>query len=229
MSKNRNKEDKSTEKELKHNQEDKSVEKEKTEETKTAKSEKTADQLIIEQLQLNIQELKEIITSKNEHINKLESEIKTINEDYVKKVMEKASDANIQLKTKLDELTKKMQAELAIHEKYALEKQAGNLIDIINQFAIALSYKPTDPNIAKYQSGFQMFLTMFQNLLSDLNINEIPIKIGDEFDSETMECIEFVHSNDFDNNKVVKIISRGYKLHDRLIKPAMVNVVRKAN
>ncbi|MDR2369457.1 MAG: nucleotide exchange factor GrpE [Mycoplasmataceae bacterium] len=174
-----------------------------------------------------IQALTVEVDAKNERILQLEEEIKTINNDYVTRVTQKADEANALLKSKLEEISNKMQQELVIHKKYALEKQAGSLIDVINQFAMALAYKPTDPNIAKYQSGFQMFLTMFKNLLSELGISEISVKIGDEFNPEFMECIEFNHSNELADNKVIKVIASGYKLYDRLIKPAMVNVVRK--
>jgi molecular chaperone GrpE len=186
-------------------------------------------QLDFEALKQAAEDLKKEITDKNHRIASLEKEIKTINDDYVNKVTEKANEANTLLKTKITELTNKAQQELTVHKKYALEKQAVQLIDIVNQFAMALSYKPADPNIVKYQSGFQMFLTMFQNLLTELGIHEIPIKLGDEFNPEFMECIEFVDGHDSPDNKIAKVITKGYRLHDRLIKPATVNVIRKKN
>jgi molecular chaperone GrpE len=200
-----------------------------TSEVVEKQKEPTKDELEIIKLNEQIQVFQKELENKNEKISLLENEIKTINNDYVSKIAAKANEANVLLKTKLEELSSKMKDELAVHKKYAIEKQANSIIDIVNQFAMALSYKPTDPNIAKYQSGFQMFLTMFKNLLSELGINEIKINVGDEFNPEFMECIEFVHSNELANNKVAKEITKGYKLHDRLIKPAIVNVVRKKN
>ncbi|MDR1234875.1 MAG: nucleotide exchange factor GrpE [Mycoplasmataceae bacterium] len=200
------------------------IDNQKSNEVKTSK---TKEQLEIEELLNKNQQLSETIISKDIHITKLQDEINKINQDYVNKITEKANEANITLKAKIEELTNKTNQELAIHKKYALENQAIELINIVNQFAMALDYKPSDPNIAKYQSGFQMFLTMFKNLLTNLGINEILVKVGDEFNPEIMECIEFIHSNDLDNNKVVKVITGGYKLYDRLIKPVVVNVVRK--
>ncbi|MDR0739906.1 MAG: nucleotide exchange factor GrpE [Mycoplasmataceae bacterium] len=181
----------------------------------------------LEQAINEIKKLQELVQTKDDHINKLQEEINKINHDYITKITEKTNEANATLKAKIDELTNKANQELTIHKKYALEKQATALIDIINQFSLALDYKPSDPNIAKYQSGFQMFLVMFKNLLVELGINEIPVNIGDEFNPEIMECIEFVHSNELSDNKVARIITKGYKLHDRLIKPIAVNIVRK--
>ncbi|MDR0675104.1 MAG: nucleotide exchange factor GrpE [Mycoplasmataceae bacterium] len=188
---------------------------------------KTKEQQELENLIQQVAALNEIIIAKDAHIAKLQNEINQINQDYVTKITEKTNEANTTLKAKIEELTNKANQELSMHKKYALEKQAINLIDIINQFAMALDYKPTDPNIVKYQSGFQMFLTMFKNLLTELGINEIVVNIGDEFNPEIMECIEFVHSNELTDNKVAKIITKGYKLYDRLIKPTSVNIVRK--
>jgi molecular chaperone GrpE len=181
----------------------------------------------VEQIMKQVQELTETILVKEKHISALEEEIKNINQDYVKRISDKANEANIMLKNKIEEITAKTKQELDTHKKYAIEKQAGDLIDIVNQFELALSYTPTDEKIANYQMGFKMFLTMLKNLLSSLGIDEIKINIGDEFNPEFMECFEFVNSNELSDHTISKIMSKGYKLYDRFVKPAAVYVVKK--
>ncbi|MDR3257781.1 MAG: nucleotide exchange factor GrpE [Mycoplasmataceae bacterium] len=215
----------------KHESKQKNQEEQKIEQNKVQPIEDTSKKEIneIEQLMKQIQDLTTTVVAKDEHINKLEDEIKQINQDYVNKVTQKANEANVLLKTKVDELTAKANQELAMHKKYAIEKQAGQLIDIINQFELAVSHPSTDPKIANYQMGFKMFLTMLKNLLSNLGISEIIVNVGDEFNPEFMECIEFVHTGDLADHKVAKIVSKGYKLYDRLVKPTNVVVMKKLN
>jgi molecular chaperone GrpE len=183
----------------------------------------------LDELNKKIIELNEVIFQKDKHIEKLQQEIQSINNDYVSKITEKTNEANATLKNKLDELSKKAFEELSLHKKYAIEKQAENIINIINQFELALSHTSSDEKIANYQNGFKMFLTMFKNLLSDLSIHEILVQIGDEFDPKKMECIEFIHHNQLADNKVAQVVTKGYYLHDHLIKPAVVRIVKKKN
>jgi molecular chaperone GrpE len=173
-----------------------------------------------------IAKLNAYIFEKDKRITTLEDQIKQINQEYVGKVQEKTEQANVQLKQKMDELNIKAAQELENIKKYGLEKQLGSLIDIVSQFEMALSYKPTDEKIANYQSGFMMFLNMLKNLLIELHVNEININVGDEFNAEYMECIEFVPNPQLKDNHVAKIITKGYRLHDRVIKTAVVYVVR---
>jgi molecular chaperone GrpE len=184
------------------------------------------DQPSVESLSKKIEELNAYIGEKDKRITDLEAQIQQINNEYVIKIKEKTEQANIQLKQKIDELNAKAVSELNNIKKYGLEKQVLPLIETISQFEMALSYKPNDEKIAAYQSGFIMFLNMFKNILIDLNINEINVNIGDEFNPEFMECVEFVSNNELKNNQVAKIVTKGYKLHDRMIKTAIVKVVK---
>jgi molecular chaperone GrpE len=186
----------------------------------------TDSQPTVASLNEKITELNAYINEKDLRIIQLETQIQQINEEYVNKIKEKTEQANIQLKQRIDELNAKAILELDNIKKYGLEKQVLPLIETISQFEMALSYKSNDEKIATYQSGFIMFLDMFKNILTDLNINEIPVKIGDEFNAEFMECVEFVQNSELQNNQVFKVITKGYKLYDRMIKTAVVKVVK---
>lgn len=148
----------------------------------------------------------------------------TDNENFfLSKLNEKAEQANKIIKAKIEEVKIQSQREINEIKKYAIEPYACELIDIINQFEKALSYESKDEKIRNYQSGFKMFVNMFKSALSNMNIKEINVKVGDEFDGKTMECLELVESNNL-KNSVVEIINNGYLLHDRVIKPTLVKV-----
>lgn len=182
-----------------------------------------------DKLKKQLEELNNLLNSKEKNIEHLTSQINEINNEYVQKIQLKMNEANNLLKQKIDELNLKSQQELAVYKKYAIEKQAAQLIEIINQFDLSLSYPQTDTKIINYQNGFKMFLSMFKSLLSELGINEIPINVGDDFNPQYMECIEFVDDINIDDNKITKILTKGYKLHDRIVKVATVVVNKRKN
>ncbi|MDR3163468.1 MAG: nucleotide exchange factor GrpE [Mycoplasmataceae bacterium] len=178
-------------------------------------------------LKKQVTELTQIINEKDKHINGLKDELTQINNTYVEKINQKALEANKLVANKIQELNQKSQGEIAIARKYALMSQAKDLVDIISQFEAAVNIPSTDEKIINYLSGFKMFIHMFKTLLTDLNIHEISTTAGTEFNPEFMEVINFVDDSQFNDNQVVRIVTKGYKLHDRLIKPVAVIVNRK--
>ncbi|GHU46979.1 hypothetical protein FACS1894218_0440 [Bacilli bacterium] len=184
-------------------------------------------QVDIAKLLQDIEQLTVTVVQKDEKILMLEKHIERQNHEYVTKVTEKANEANNILKNKVEELNQKLNDEIAHHKKYAIEKPAIELINIINQFEVAVTHPTTDAKIANYQLGFKMFLTMFKKLLNDLNIKEIAIKRGDEFDPVLMQCIEFVDDQQLKDNQVAIEVTKGYILHDRVIQTAVVKVTKR--
>lgn len=168
-----------------------------------------------------------IIHQKEEIINNLKKQIETINEEYKKQITSKMNEANNLLAQKNKELEVKYHDAVTNAKKYAIKDQALNLINIVNQFEIACNYKLQDEKLINYQKGFKIFLTMFNNLLKDLNITMIQPKVNDEFEPNKMECLETTNDPTYGNNAITQVINNGYMLYDIVIKPALVKVNKK--
>lgn len=192
-------------------------------------NQKDSDKSEIIKLQKTIEEL----TNQNKNLlnkcNSYELQIKAINDEYVKKMTEKAKQANELIEKKTNEIKTILTKEFETKTKFSLEKILVDIINVINQFEIALSHEPTDPKILNYQKGFNMFLTMLKTLLTNADVKEVSVNINQEFDPTKMECFELQNSNEINNNCVIKVIKKGYQLHDRVIAPALVIVCKKAN
>jgi molecular chaperone GrpE len=193
------------------------------------KIEKQEDKIINEQESLlnKIKTLEEQLSDNVQKIKTYEQALKELNDDYAKKLIAKSEQANKMVNDKLLEITEKYNMSLANVKKYAIEKDATKLVEIVNQFNTAVAYPVSDANVAKYQVGFKMFSSMFNNLLNDIGVKEIKVSIGDEFDSHFMEAYDTMESHLLKDNQVGAVISSGYKLHDRIIKTAIVKVVKK--
>ena len=68
--------------------------------------------------------------------------------------------------------------------------------------------------------GLKLITKDFKQVLSEEGITEIDV-VGKDFDAETMEAIETVPG---EKNKIMEIISKGYMLKDKLLRPARVKV-----
>lgn len=168
--------------------------------------------------------LKKTLDEKNEIINNLNKKIEEYNANYLNEINKKSNEAQEILKNKINEYQTKFDKELANIKKYALKDKITDLIDIINNFEVAVNAPVKDPVVNNYVQGFKMFSNMFSNYLLSNNITSIEPKIGDEYDSKIMEAFEVVSNPELKPNCVSKVIKKGYKLHDIVIIPATVVV-----
>ena len=109
--------------------------------------------------------------------------------------------------------------------KYANQDLITELLPIIDNFesALKLASKSNNPEISKYTTGFQM---MHQNLLSIFNkygVEEIN-RVGQIYDPNLEQAMVADHDESQPDEVVLEVLQKGYKLKDRVIRPASVRV-----
>ena len=180
----------------------------------------------INQLKHLNKSLQKEVEEKQKKIDSLQEKLNELNANFVAK--EKANQANEHLSREIKNFQEKQEKEMAEFKKYCVADKLNEIIDIIGRFDQAISFESQDPKINNFLMGFQMFKTQFKSALEALNINEIDVKVGDEFDHNTMEAIDQCTENPTQpNNHVEKVVDKGYKIFNRLIKPVRVIVAKK--
>lgn len=111
--------------------------------------------------------------------------------------------------------------------KYRAEGFLEGIIPILDNFYIALEGKVNGEEAKNYRVGFSYIYNQLVNVLTSEGVKEANVKVGDEFNPQFMHAIDTVESEDSEN-KVAVIHQKGYYLLDRLIRPAMVSVTKKA-
>lgn len=107
--------------------------------------------------------------------------------------------------------------------KYRAEGFIEDLLPVLDSFYLALANEPTDPALKNYLIGFQYIYRNLVSVLENEGVSEILPKAGDKFDPSIMNAMEVVE-DEGEENLVKKVYTKGYKLHDRLIRPANVAV-----
>lgn len=177
-------------------------------------------------LNKKIKDLEEQLQKEHQKYEQLLSKYQHDQQDFVTKISQKANEANKLIEEKIKTLQERSNKDIQNIKKYAIEPYATSLIDIINQFENAINYEVKDEKVKNYQNGFKLFLTMFKNCLSEMNVTKIEVKVGDEFDGQTMECLDTIEANGIKTNHVAQVINTGYRLHDRIIKPTLVKIAK---
>lgn len=110
--------------------------------------------------------------------------------------------------------------------KYRSEGFIEELLPVLDSFHMALANEPTDPALKNYLTGFQYVYRNLVTVLENEGVSEIAPQIGEKFNPNTMNAVDTVEEEP--ENIVKKVHGNGYKLHDRIVRPAMVQVsVRK--
>ena len=107
--------------------------------------------------------------------------------------------------------------------KYRAEGFIEELLPVLDSFFMALGNEPTDPNLKNYLTGFKFIYKNLVTVLQNEGVEEILPEIGQDFNALSMNAVDSIE-DDEQVNKVTKIYGKGYRLHERLIRPAMVQV-----
>lgn len=112
--------------------------------------------------------------------------------------------------------------------KYRSEGFIEELLPILDSFHMALANEPSDPTLKNYLTGFQYVYRNLVAVLENEGVSELVPEVGKKFDPNTMDAVDAVEGEQ--ENLVTKVYGNGYKLHDRIIRPAkvQVSVVKKS-
>lgn len=155
--------------------------------------------------------------------------------EEIKKLKEELDEKDKQI-TELNEKIRYHQAELINYRKrkeeevtnrlkYANQDLIGELILILDNFerAIRLDDNDLSDELSKFLKGFKMMYATFDDVLKKYGLEEIEAE-HKEFDPNTMDALMTDNDKDFKDGEVLEVLLKGYRLKDRVIRPASVRV-----
>lgn len=108
------------------------------------------------------------------------------------------------------------------HRDFAIADAIKSLLPVLDSFERALQVKSGSND---FRSGIELIYKQLQDTLTKLGVHAVPAK-GEPFDPHYHEAIEMVETEDMPDHHIVEELQRGYKLKDRLLRPAMVKVAK---
>jgi molecular chaperone GrpE len=136
-------------------------------------------------------------------------------------------DQVVRLQAEMDNLRKRAERDLANAHKFALERFASELLpvkDSLEMGLAAFTMENADPE--KLKDGVELTLQMLTVAMEKSAITEVNPE-NERFNPDFHQAMSMQERADVEPNTVVTVVQKGYLLHDRLIRPAMV-IVSKA-
>ncbi len=111
--------------------------------------------------------------------------------------------------------------------KFGQEKLSRELLTVLDNLERALAAAPEDEATKALRDGVDMTLQGFVTTLEKFNIEAIDPQ-GETFNPELHQAMAMQENADFEPNTVMAVMQKGYSLHGRLLRPAMVMVSKGA-
>ncbi|WP_330216572.1 nucleotide exchange factor GrpE [Wigglesworthia glossinidia] len=172
---------------------------------------------------------KDILAEKKQSIEK-EKEILKKNEiifeleEKISKMKKMHHDQILRNKAEIENILKRTQLNIEKSHKFSLEKFSIALLPIIDNLERTLEVSnKLNTDIKPIIEGIKLTLQEFTKVMQSFNITCID-KINVVFDPKIHEAMTVLDTQEFQPNQVMQIMQKGYMLHDRLLRPAMVAV-----
>jgi molecular chaperone GrpE len=135
-------------------------------------------------------------------------------------------DAMLRMQAEMENLRKRLIRDQEKSRKFALERIMKDLLQVRDSMERGLETDAESATAAALLEGQALSLKMLAKVMQDHNLELIDPQ-GEAFNPEFHEAMTVQPSAELEENSVMEVLQKGYKLHDRLVRPAMVVVSRK--
>lgn len=105
---------------------------------------------------------------------------------------------------------------------YANESLISELLLVLDSLELAISNSKN----GEFLKTLNLLKSQFENILKKNGVELIKTKTKDRFNPEIHEAIETEKNENFEDNTIIEIISKGYKLNGKIIRPVRVKVAK---
>lgn len=133
-------------------------------------------------------------------------------------------DAWVRAKAETENIRKRAQTDVTNAHKYAIENFSNALLDVMDSLDAALAIE--NATIESYKNGMELTHKQLLTAFDKFGISVINPK-EEKFDPHQHQAMCMVDS-ELAPNTVVQVMQKGYKLQDRILRPALVSVSKTA-
>jgi len=137
--------------------------------------------------------------------------------------IEEQRDAHLRAVAEAENVRKRAQADVAAAHKFAVERIAESLLPVMDSLEAALGAAEAAPQALR--DGVEITLKQLKTAFQKASLSEIVPAAGERFDPHKHQAMAAVESA-AEPNTVVAVMLKGYRLHDRILRPALVTVAK---
>jgi molecular chaperone GrpE len=144
--------------------------------------------------------------------------------DKLKAERDQLLDRLARLQAEFENARKRGERERVEFREYATGNVVEQFLPVLDNFELALKHDSTAEQLRK---GVELIEKQMQEILRQLQVNKVAT-VGEEFDPRLHEALGAVERDDLPDQHVAEEVRPGYKLRDRLLRPALVRVAHNS-
>lgn len=138
-----------------------------------------------------------------------------------------AEETRLRALAEMDNFKKRLQRERDEQVRYAAENVLADLLPTLDNLELALQYGSRVEACKDMLTGVEMTRKLLLDALKNHGL-EVVGREGDPFNPEHHEAMGQEESAEMDNGHILRVMQKGYKLRERLLRPAKVIVSKAA-
>ncbi|AKP66656.1 nucleotide exchange factor GrpE [Companilactobacillus ginsenosidimutans] len=144
----------------------------------------------------------------------------------LKKKNDELEDKYIRSQAEIQNMANRQKKEIAGLIKYDGQKLAKEILPVLDNLERALQVDVTDETGKQLKKGVEMVQQHMVKAVEDNNVTAVD-NVGEKFDPADSQAVQTVPADkDHPADTVVQVLQKGYKLNDRVLRPAMVVVAK---
>lgn len=143
--------------------------------------------------------------------------------ELLKKELDFQKDAMLRAMAEAQNIQRRMRQQFEQEKKFATEGLIREIIPVLDNFDRTLRATENGSSLESVREGMEVINRQLRKALSSVDLVQIE-SVGAKFDPELHEAIVTIESDDTEPDTVVDEIESGYRIGDRVLRPARVRV-----
>lgn len=134
-------------------------------------------------------------------------------------------DKFLRAQAEMDNIRRRLEKDVSNAYKYAQDKLLNALLPIVDSLERAIETSQSGEINKALIEGVELTLKLFIDTLDKQGVKQLN-PVGENFDPNFHEAISMQETEEVDSGCVLSVIQKGYKLHERVLRPALVVVAK---
>ncbi len=156
--------------------------------------------------------------------NSIEEQLRVNLEVAMKKAEENLELAQ-RTQADMENLRKRTSRDIENAHKFALEKFVNELLPVIDILVLGIQASESASDSDSMVEGMNLTLKKFTDTLEKFGVGVIDPQ-GEKFNPDRHDAVSMAESDEYESGNIMSVLQKGYELNGRLIRPAMVVVVK---
>ena len=156
----------------------------------------------------------DIIGNLREQLEKAKKEAEENHETFLR---ERAEFSNYKKRVERDQEVSKNKYKADVLEKF---------IPVLDDLELAYQHRPEDGEAAAWAEGIELIIRKFNSVLENDGLKKIEVKAGDKLDPNIHLAVSSDDSEEFGSDEIIEVLQNGYRMGEKIVRPAMVRVAR---